>query len=165
MVGEPRCWGGRSRVRGTAKLDRASAGEGKRSGLQSRDEGSVMTKLINPQSGGMGVGRTWGWGPEGRRLRWGLRGGRGPACLATLPGLPLGRRSPPGCPPRPGASPAPAGAGAGPQQAHPRLGCQGAKQECLSNSKEVLPPRRTLTKTSLLIGEYKCPSMLEGPTS
>ncbi|CAN0277085.1 unnamed protein product [Rangifer tarandus platyrhynchus] len=31
-----------------------------------------------------------------------------------------------------------------PQRAHPRQGCQGAKQECLSNSEEVLPPHRTL---------------------
>lgn len=37
-VGELRCWDGRSRIRETAKLDRASAGEGKRSSLQSRDE-------------------------------------------------------------------------------------------------------------------------------
>lgn len=62
---------------------------------------------------GVGVWRTWGWGPEGRRLKWGLRGGRGPTHPATPLGPASGRPSPPGCPPRPGASPAPAGAGAG----------------------------------------------------
>lgn len=46
-----------------------------RSGLYSRGGESVPTELEGPRSGsrrGMGVGRTWNWGPTGRRLRRGL---------------------------------------------------------------------------------------------
>lgn len=99
----------------------------------------VTPELAGLLSGRMGVGRTRGWGPAGRRLGWGLRGGRGSASPGVLPGSPSGRPSPHSCPPSPGASPAPAGLEPGLLLARPRQGCQEAKQECLSNSKEVLP--------------------------
>lgn len=79
------------------------------------DGETVSTELAGPRSDGvegrMGVGRIWNWGPTGRRLRWGLGGGRGPARPA-MPPSPASGRPPPGCPPHPVASPAPEGAGA-----------------------------------------------------
>lgn len=96
-----------------------------KSSRQSRDGKPVTTELAGPEVGvrvGVEDGKTWGRGTAGRRLRWGLGGGRGLFRPALPPPLPPGRPSPPGCPPHPGASPAPAGAGAGAAASEPPPG-------------------------------------------
>lgn len=109
--GGSRCRGSRVREDGGTRSWRGS-----QEGLQGSDGETVSTELAGPRSDGvggrMGVGRIWNWGPTGRRLRWGLGGGRGPARPAMPPSPASGRPSPPACPPHPVASPAPEGAGA-----------------------------------------------------
>lgn len=112
-----------SRQRGITSQKLRGVGSGR---MREREEGlglgevegaacGVATANLSRPSPQVSEDVDGGWedlGTAGGRLRWGLRGGRGPARPTLPPGPASGRPSPPGCPPRPGASPAPAGAGA-----------------------------------------------------